>query len=489
MSAFFNMQLRLPPSERIAGFYLFFLVGTIPLFFGAVHPFIQSLYVFLIVLGLGGWGLFFTREEKWCDLFSYWMIIPVFLLSYMLLQSVPVSVNLLEIITPARAERIRMVNTLTRVELSVASISDNGVLGLLWVFFLVSMFLYYLVVRILLRTDRKMLQHLLVIIAGVGIFEGLYGLLQSMNPHAGILWLPLQERAAHGTIIYTNQYASFLNMCWPLAIAGGLLFSSSVATPVRVEKKKSKWRELLQTLSSFNGLGFFLFFAAAVMILAVLFSSSRGGILVTVLQIMFLNIFLPLSRKLKFTLSLLLLIFLIGYGSLLGFERVLSQFNTIDQSGVIRFQMYLSSIPLLLDHWLTGIGPGSFKLLSGVYLKGFPEALLIDRVHNDFLEFAIEVGLPCFALGFLWVGRGIIVSGCQLFDNLSDTEPVSKVSLIVAGAAYCSLFGFLVHGLVDFGWRLPANFMYAVTITALLSHALQCLNRNAVSSHLTGECS
>jgi hypothetical protein len=30
------------------------------------------------------------------------------------------------------------------------------------------------------------------------------------------------------------------------------------------------------------------------------------------------------------------------------------------------------------------------------------------------------------------------------------------------------LVGFLAHGLVDFGWRLPANLVYAATLLAII---------------------
>jgi len=37
----------------------------------------------------------------------------------------------------------------------------------------------------------------------------------------------------------------------------------------------------------------------------------------------------------------------------------------------------------------------------------------------------------------------------------------------------------LIHGLVDFGWRLPANALYAVTLVALISYAIQDHGRPA----------
>jgi O-antigen ligase len=209
------------------------------------------------------------------------------------------------------------------------------------------------------------------------------------------------------------------------------------------------------------------------MILAVVFSFSRGGILAMLLLIVFLNLLMPCSRKIKLLLTVLLFVFLGGYGSLLGLDEVFSRFATIDGSGLTRFHIYMSSLPMLWDHWFTGIGFGSFQLLSGVYLKEFPENLLFDRVHNDYLELAIELGLPMALLFFVWLLGGVMVTGKKLVQKSRVIHEEYRTSIIVGCAAFCSLLGFLIHGLVDFGWRLPANALYAVTLVALISYAIQ----------------
>lgn len=367
-----------------------------------------------------------------------------------------------------------MVNTLAQTRVTTASISDNGIVGMQGAVFVFSLLLYYCVLTTLLKRNRKIVKGLLYVIAAVGLFEGVYGLLQVMNPHMGILWLPVTSQgAAHGTVIYKNQYASFLNMCWPLALAGGIIFLESVKDTVKERSGKSRLQHFSQSFSQLNMQVPFFFFAAGIMILAVIFSFSRGGILTMLLLIVFLNLFMPCSRKIKLALTVLLIVFLGGYGSLLGLDEVFTRFATIDDSGLTRFHIYLSSLPLLFDHWLTGIGLGSFPLLSGVYLKEFPENILFDRVHNDYLELAIEVGLPLALLFFGWLLSGILVTGRKLVQKSRVLHAKNRTSLIVGCAAFCSLLGFLVHGLVDFGWRLPANALYAVTLVALISHALQ----------------
>lgn len=471
-----SLQLvnRLLQPEKLAQSLVFFLLATLPLIFGAVHPIVQGVYTLLILVGLGGWFLYALPELSWTDGPRYWLIVPLVLIVYTALQSLPLPLSVVSLLSPVRAARIAMVNTLAQTSVTTASLSDNGIAGLRETIFVFSLLLYYLVLTTLLRRNKKMVSGLLYVIAGVGLFEGLYGLLQVMNPHMGILWLPVTSKgAAHGTIIYKNQYASLLNMCWPLALAGGILFLNSLKDMTEKKTRKGTFKTLFLFLSQLNIQVPLFFFSAGIMILAVVFSFSRGGILTMLLLIVFLNIFMPCSRKIKLILTLLLIFFLAGYGSLLGIDGVINRFSTIDSSGLNRLHIYLSSLPLLFDHWLTGIGLGSFKLLSGVYLKGFPENLLFDRVHNDYIELAIEIGLPMALLFLVWLLSGILLAGKKLVQKSRTIHQEGRMSILVGSAAFCSLLGFLIHGLVDFGWRLPANALYAVTLVALISYALQ----------------
>lgn len=471
---FFQLMDRLPQFKKVAQWLVLFILATIPLIFGAVHPIVQGLYSFLILVGLGGWLLYAVPELEWKKLLRSWLLVPIILITYIALQSLPLPLPVVELLSPARAARINMVNTLAQAGLTVAPLSDNGVAGLQSAIFVFSLLLYYLALTTLLRRNRKIIQGILLVIACVGLFEGLYGLLQMMNPDLGILWLPaIAGKGATGTIIYKNQYASLLNMCWPLVFAGGLAYWDPFQDGSKRRSQKSRLQYLIQSFSSVHVQIPFFFLATGVMILAIIFSFSRGGILAMLLLIVFLNLFMPLSRKMKLFLTGLLVFFIGGYGSLLGFEGVISRFNTIDESGLTRFHIYFSSFPLLLDHWLVGIGLGSFKLLSGVYLKEFPENILFDRVHNDYLELAIEVGLPMVFLFFGWLISGVFVTGKELVQKSRVMREGRRGSLIVGCAAFCSLLGFLIHGLVDFGWRLPANALYAVTLLALVSWAIQ----------------
>ena len=190
------------------------------------------------------------------------------------------------------------------------------------------------------------------------------------------------------------------------------------------------------------------------------------------LVMLILNVLLPISRKMKIVFFVLFCAFLTAYGSFLGLDTLVARFDNIDAAGSSRIQIYLSSLPLLLDHWLTGVGLGSYSLLSPVYLKGIASTAHFDKAHNEYLQLLIEFGIPAGMLLLTWLFAGMMLSGKILFQNIQKQETDADFSIVIGGAAFCGLLGFFFHGIADFGWRLPANLFYAVTLAALVSHAV-----------------
>ncbi|MCB2218682.1 MAG: O-antigen ligase family protein [Desulfobulbaceae bacterium] len=445
------------------------IVGTIPLLFGAVHPIVLGSYVFLILVVLGGW-LVFTAEPGELCIGNFWSIVPLILIVWLVIQALPLPLSWVEIISPQRADRIIKVNELAGIDIRFLPLSENGPVGLYRSFLLLALLVLYYSVRSMIRQNRRVFRWLLYSMIGVGLIEAIYGLMQFINPSIGMLWLDIPGRAAHGTIIYKNQFASLLNMIWPLAVAG---FAAHFAG--RSEEKGgqqlSRKMRMQRRFLSVSRTEAILFFAATVpMLLAVLFSLSRGGILAMTLVALLLIVLLPFTVKKKIIFVALFLAVLGGYGSLLGLDTIVSRFGSIGGSGGTRLELYLASLPILFDHWLAGIGLESYTLLSPVYLKGFPANIHFDRAHNEYLELTLELGIPMAILLFCWLVAGLIrVAGKLRTPALRSAEERSRCIVVVA--AFCGVIGFLAHGLVDFGWRLPANLVYAVTLLAMIDAA------------------
>lgn len=433
--------------------------------FGAVHPFILGCYVFVILIGLGGWLLLqpANRQFQYPSLLT---VVPVILITYLILQSIPLPLEWVAFLSPERAARIQMVNDLADAGLRYIPLSENGPVGFYRAFFLLAVILYYFSIKRLLALGENFQKSLIYCLVGVGVFEAVYGLIQFINPQIGILWLSIPERAAYGTIIYKNQYASLLNLIWPLALASGILAYRSRHGKHRDKGIGQRFRMTIDELSTADLHVPLMIFAVGAMILATLFSLSRGGILAMVLVALLLVGLLPFSKARKLWCLALFVGLIAGYATVLGLDTIISRFASLDDSGANRLQIYLSSLPILWDHWLTGIGIGSYALISPLYLKGFPANILYDRVHNEYLELLIELGIPMAMLLFSWIVVGVVklLARLGLGQKSGEKELNRKV---VGTAAFSALAGFLVHGLADFGWRLPVNLVYCATLLAL----------------------
>lgn len=465
-------QLKL---EKPATWLICFLLIAFPLLFGAVHPLVLGVYTFMILVGIGGWLLLNPAQDASLSL-SFWWLVPLILIGYLIFQAIPLPLELVEILSPNRAARIQKVNELAGTSVQWVPLSDNGVTGLYRSFFLVSLFLYFVGLKRLMSHNSKTFVLIFWCIIGVGAFEAFYGLLQFVKPNLGVLWIKITAgRAAHGTIIYKNQYASLLNMIWPLAASGSAIYA------LRGEEEsgaRHRRRNFEQRLSNSKTQSTLMFGAAILMVLAVLFSLSRGGILTMLLVAVLLTLLLPFTTRKKLIYLGLFMVIIVGYGSMLGIDTIISRFGTISGSGETRLKLYLLSMPMVFDHWLTGIGLGSYSLLSPMYLEGFPTGRHADRVHNEYLELLIELGIPMALLLVFWLFGGIV----KILVTLKSAHSLQRVNqqrVILALAATCGLIGFLAHGLVDFGWRLPANLFFATTLLAIIAVCLS--DKSAIS--------
>ena len=455
---------------------ILFLLFSIPLLFGATHPFIQGIYTLYILVGAGGWFLFvvqgsrsrFSRRRRSSrsrseesapaaqktdfvptsffvrlrQVFSPWLWPGLILLFYIGLTTLPLPLGLLDMFTPVRGGYLEAVNRLAGAAVTSAPLSYSGLLTFKQGAFYLALLFYFVSASLLLRRNRDFAIQVVTIMVAIGCFEALYGLLQAMNSSLGVLWLPSDigaQGVARGTIIYRNQYASLLNMCWPLAVAVAALKIKKHPPPV-------------------------FLFGAGLMILAVLFSLSRGGTIALFLVAIVISWTMPFSRRRKLITLAILLLFLAVYGGLLGGYGDLIKRFTAFQSGLSeRMTVWRLSLPMLFDHPLTGIGLESYIKLSPLYLKNFPSHMIWDRAHNEYLELAIEIGWPAMVLFFGWLVSGLAVHGRRLFKQRDA---------ILGIAAFAGIISFFIHGACDFGWHLPANCVYCLTLMALVSAEL-----------------
>ncbi|NIA05791.1 MAG: hypothetical protein GWP11_07475 [Proteobacteria bacterium] len=449
----------------------FFILATIPLIFGARHPLVHGLYSFCLLIAGGIWLVRNFAENK-KRLFSFNNLAPLAIIIFIVVSALPLPLSLVRLLSPVRAENLAAASRIAQLHDLVTSLSYYAPGSMFYAIYGLALFFFFLAFSTLLRSDENR-RITLWIITIVGVFEAAYGLLQATNPALGVLWLPsdISSRGcARGTIIYRNQYAAFLNMCWPMAFVLGISLYKPVLAKLEFLRKQKKKLSIADRIEFLFHKATVPFWSSAFMILALIFSRSRGGIVVMLILVGLLVFLLPFSRRSKILSIGLLSLFIFVYGGMIGFQVVTNRFMFFYNSALFRFHLWFVSLAMLKDHIVTGIGMGSYQFLSPVYLKDVPDRVWFDHAHNEYVEMAIELGLPAMLLFMVWLVRGMTGYWRQIMQNRKIATEGRSVQIVAIGA-FCGISGFLLHATVDFIWRLPANVIYAVALLALLNAA------------------
>lgn len=482
-------------SRKLAFLIVVGTVATVPLLFGAVHPLVQGLYTILILIGPVAW--FLLRKIRKRD-FSYSpQLLLLFLFLFWIVVSVtPLPLSLLEVFSKTRAESLFTVEELLSITQQSGTFSYFAMSSLIGGCYIFVLGLYFFSICDLCLLNKNFKKTILVIIICVGVVEAFYGLMQLFNSDLGVLWLSGKNApgagSARGTIIYKNQYAALLNMCWPMAFALGALYRKAgelqtkkkvFKTPLRRKKIRRKiWEKIKRStpiiFDSIFQKSALPFWAAMLMMLAVLGSRSRGGILSMMAIGFVMFVVFPYTRRQKIIMASIVTSCLVIYSSLLGVTGVVDRFSRLFIEGNVRWKAWLGSLPMLQDHWLTGSGLDTYRYLSPVYLTGgLNTGGLWDRAHNEYLESSIELGVPVFLLVLLWLAWNWY-KYCKILLRDRVEKHIKPENKIIALASLVALSGFLMHGTVDFAWRLPANSIYFVTLLAILSSSLNTSHRS-----------
>jgi O-antigen ligase len=270
----------------------------------------------------------------------------------------------------------------------------------------------------------------------------------------------LQE--ATGTYINRNHFAGLLELTLPFVVA--LLYYSF-----------QLWSEERHAGTSRNGssggnaLGFqtiFYVFLLLIMMVGVLFSRSRMGILAALITLLFM--FLAVLARLRtgrrtWMIGVLVFLFcVLAYGIWIGLGPVLARFEPMQESAYLqmegRISIWKDSLGVIRDYPLTGTGLGTF----GVAFRHYQTDLVnfyVDHAHNDYLEFAADTGLLGAALLFLPIFYLFFKMVVSFLNDPRRYRPAVTLGCIG------STLAMLVHSVTDFNLQIPANaLIFAVVL-------------------------
>lgn len=266
---------------------------------------------------------------------------------------------------------------------------------------------------------------------------------------------------AIGSFANPNHFASALAMALPLAI---FLLREALARPRRGGGPRRRFgmgADLRRTLSV-------TFWAVVLLFLlsALVASASRAGIVAALVVAGLSLMLIPVAegaRRLRWWRAALAAGVLAVVLMAVGTEGLLSRFDGGVQQDA-RWQIFAASARAAWTYFPWGSGLGTF---AGVFAPFQSPTLthFVDFAHNDYLQLAVEGGLPFLLLAGLALTLAAS-SVRRLLRRLRD-DPASPWAVLQASCAL-GLLAVLLHSLVDFNLRIPANAMVAAFLAGVL---------------------
>jgi len=364
-------------------------------------------------------------------------------------------------------------NLYAQADNTQASISLNTSIS--WLQFHKTLALMLLFVLTLILVDSyKRLKSLVYIIVFSGFVQAMAALLLNLSGLAytvnqytysiSDVNIPSSARAT-GFSSNPDHLAGWLEMT--LAVGIGLLIS------MLSSQHFSNWRQRVRHYSqTILGPKARLRFVLIILCITLVMTHSRMGNTAFFVSLMISGaIFIFLSRHASKSviifLTSLIIIDIVIIGSWFGFSKVVQRINqTTTISEAQRGDVYADTLAMSHDFTLTGIGAGNFFSAFPAYKIQGP-SYYIDHVHNDYLEFTLNLGLIGTAPLFLL----LLLCGWNIVHNLKQRR-----SSLILGINFASLMGItsiLIHSSVDFNLQVPAN---AALFTMLVALPFACRN-------------
>jgi O-antigen ligase len=335
-------------------------------------------------------------------------------------------------------------------------------------------YLAYLLFGVLLVRHiqtRRDIEILIWTLIAAAVFQSLYGLAEFFGATGRIFgWKNKYDQgSAFGTFVNRNHFSGYLEMIFPLALGYFLARTHFFALPHRLSlREKIVWfgeERRQKTLI----LGLFPFFIA----LGIVFSRCRMGILIFLVTLFLMSFLASAPRSFSsasltsfrslhsanFIRRFFVIVALIT--ALVGLQPIISRFTdeSIDLSEG-RLVYFVDTLRLIGDFPLSGTGPATF-VHAYLLVSQIDNTRLIDHAHNDYLEILSESGLIAggaiilAALGALIV---LFIRWAHRRDHFIRGVVLGILMAIVA---------LLIHSLMDFNLRIPANMATFIALYAL----------------------
>jgi len=317
---------------------------------------------------------------------------------------------------------------------------------------LATLFVYFAATLVFVDTPHRL--HLLVrTIMIFGFFLAIFGLTQSFTSPTKVYWIrELNQSTAFGPFINRHHFAGYMELTISLPL--GLLLAGSI----------DKEKRLLYL------------FIAGLMGVALVMTSSRGGIISLVAEIVFLVIVTAIWKKqgerrrssrlkgaaarvgLAAALIVGLFLGVIMLGGEFSLNRFIDSVNTDDPT-TGRAHFWSVTLDMIKANPVVGTGLGAYGVIytrydtrNGLYR--------LEQAHNDYLQVFSDAGVVGGTLAFAFV----VILFYRGFRRARSRDDFRRG---VALGALGGCFAVLVHSFFDFTLHTTSNALLFLVLAAL----------------------
>jgi O-antigen ligase len=319
---------------------------------------------------------------------------------------------------------------------------------------------------------------LLTLVTFVGFLVAAVGLLQFLTWNGKLLWFRrIPPTAAFGPFVNHNHFAGYVEMIIPIAVSLSLYLLDRRRAGAQQDGRDGPAGplfaagEMRATGQQAWGQAGLAMFAAVILVVSLLFSLSRGGMLSATLSV---TVLLGLlwrrirSRRLAWSLAVGLPLIVGAMVTWIGVGAITERFSSPEgvsneasfRSRALIWQAVVRNIPPFV--W-TGSGAGTFEESFASYTPPGSSARW-DKAHNDYLQFAWETGVAGIVLFGFAAARFVRRYAWPAVTERRDSLDMFRVGLTV------SLMSLALHSLVDFNLQIGANgFLFALLAGLLVA--------------------
>ena len=445
------------------------------LLFGAVHTYVYTFMNISIIIAFCRYSIHWKKK-------SIRLIIPRLNINYLfilfsiliLLYIFPLPQSLIKLLSPESAT----MNALAQSPMDIVHCKPlqwgtiavtNYPVRHAWVQYMVYVLFFWGLLLVLKQKNN--INNLCLFLIVIGTIESLYGLSQSFIDSGYILWVPkafLKNRHdTCGTLINRNHFAALMSMLMLLSMAYSASQTDRQKSSTQHTSFKQKLTRFLTNEYQWNQkiIGIT---AASIMGLGIFFSSSRGAVIAAFPGVVVLMVAL-LSRKSTkkqgFVMILVGLILLISTVSI-GEDRLIHRFHAIQRAMESRIRYVHSTINLIQDYAVFGVGPANFTHVFARYQSDKDQQVTITHSHNDWLQFISEMGM----LGLVFL---LVMISFFIWKMVYQFRKRTSPSAVCLGIAPIAIFvSISAHSLFDFPLHIPVNMLVLIAICATGFQAL-----------------